>query len=145
MPRALRIEYPGAIYHVMNRGDRRESIFRDNLDHETFRKELLENIGAGAGEPYRADARRETTEEKARRILNEEPDKLGWTDAELAARAKGDARKIGIAKRLRDETAITLKWIAKELHMGTWTHVANRLSNHSKQPKNQPELILCQK
>ena len=24
MPRALRIEYPGAIYHVMNRGDRRE-------------------------------------------------------------------------------------------------------------------------
>jgi hypothetical protein len=24
MPRQLRIEYPGAIYHVMNRGDRRE-------------------------------------------------------------------------------------------------------------------------
>jgi len=25
MPRALRLEYPGAIYHVMNRGDRREA------------------------------------------------------------------------------------------------------------------------
>jgi hypothetical protein len=24
IPRQLRIEYPGAIYHVMNRGDRRE-------------------------------------------------------------------------------------------------------------------------
>jgi hypothetical protein len=24
MPRALRIEYPGAIYHVLNRGDRRK-------------------------------------------------------------------------------------------------------------------------
>jgi hypothetical protein len=27
MPRKLRIQYPGAIYHVMNRGDRREDIF----------------------------------------------------------------------------------------------------------------------
>jgi hypothetical protein len=25
MPRALRIEYPGAIYHVMNRDDRAKS------------------------------------------------------------------------------------------------------------------------
>jgi len=36
MPRALRIEYPGAIYHVMNRGDHREPIFRDDLDHTRF-------------------------------------------------------------------------------------------------------------
>jgi hypothetical protein len=27
MPRLMRIEYPGAIYHVMSRGDRREPIF----------------------------------------------------------------------------------------------------------------------
>jgi hypothetical protein len=27
MVRKLRMEYPGAIYHVMNRGDRREDIF----------------------------------------------------------------------------------------------------------------------
>jgi REP element-mobilizing transposase RayT len=30
MPRKLRLEYPGAIYHVMNRGNRREDIFRDD-------------------------------------------------------------------------------------------------------------------
>ncbi len=29
MPRKLRLQYPGAIYHAMNRGDRREDIFRD--------------------------------------------------------------------------------------------------------------------
>ena len=40
---------------------------------------------------------------------------------------KGDKRKIRIAKRLREETTMTLKWIAEQLHMGTWTHVANRL------------------
>jgi hypothetical protein len=30
MARKLRVEYPGAIYHVMNRGDRRKPIFRDD-------------------------------------------------------------------------------------------------------------------
>jgi REP element-mobilizing transposase RayT len=32
----LRIEYAGAIYHVMNRGDRREPIFHDDLDRKRF-------------------------------------------------------------------------------------------------------------
>ena len=36
MPRKLRVEYPGAIYHVMHRGDRRESIFRDEEDRKLF-------------------------------------------------------------------------------------------------------------
>ena len=36
MARKLRVEYPGAIYQVMNRGDRREAIFRDDRDRETF-------------------------------------------------------------------------------------------------------------
>jgi putative transposase len=34
MPRKLRVEYPGAIYHVMNRGDRRESIFLGDTDRQ---------------------------------------------------------------------------------------------------------------
>ena len=32
----LRIEYPGAMYHVMNRGDQREDIFRDEHDRQKF-------------------------------------------------------------------------------------------------------------
>ena len=39
--RRLRIQYPGAIYHVMNRGDRREAIFEDDPDRERF----LETLG----------------------------------------------------------------------------------------------------
>ncbi len=31
MPRKLRVQYPGAIYHVMSRGDRREDIFLDDV------------------------------------------------------------------------------------------------------------------
>jgi hypothetical protein len=36
VPRQIRIEYPGAIYHVLNRGDRREAIFRDDGDCHDF-------------------------------------------------------------------------------------------------------------
>ena len=32
MARKVRVEYEGAIYHLINRGDRREDIFRDDED-----------------------------------------------------------------------------------------------------------------
>jgi len=34
MARPLRIESPGAIYHVLSRGDRREAIFRHDADRK---------------------------------------------------------------------------------------------------------------
>ena len=43
MPRAPRIEYGGALYHVMCRGDRREAIFRGDPDREMFLKTLGES------------------------------------------------------------------------------------------------------
>ena len=45
MPRGLRIQYPGAIYHVLNRGDQREDIFRDDADREKFLSTLSEACG----------------------------------------------------------------------------------------------------
>ena len=45
MPRKLRIEYPGAIYHLMNRGDRREPIFKDDEDRRLFLATLGECCG----------------------------------------------------------------------------------------------------
>ena len=41
MARKLRIQYAGAIYHVMNRGDRSDPIFEDDQD----RHRLLEALG----------------------------------------------------------------------------------------------------
>ena len=38
--RQLRIQYEGAIYHLMNRGDRREEIFRDDVDRKRFLEAL---------------------------------------------------------------------------------------------------------
>ncbi len=41
MPRKARVEFPGAVYHVLDRGDRREAIFRDDADRVRF----LETLG----------------------------------------------------------------------------------------------------
>ena len=41
MPRKLRVEYEDALYHVMNRGDRREVIFHGDEDRQLF----LETLG----------------------------------------------------------------------------------------------------
>ncbi|MGB9715806.1 MAG: transposase [Thermodesulfovibrionales bacterium] len=43
MARPARIEYEGAFYHVMNRGNRREDIFLDDNDRQKF-YEILGNI-----------------------------------------------------------------------------------------------------
>src|SRR5258708_169565 len=42
MARKVRVEYPGAVYHGMNRGDRRESIFQDDSDRKCFWETLGE-------------------------------------------------------------------------------------------------------
>ena len=41
MARKLRLDNPGAIYHLLNRGDRCELIFRDDTDRQRF----LEMLG----------------------------------------------------------------------------------------------------
>lgn len=45
MARPWRIEFPGAIYHVMARGNRRQKIFEDDQDRQIF----LELVGRCAG------------------------------------------------------------------------------------------------
>ena len=109
----------------MRRGDRSGA--------DAFRKELLESVHSHATETHHPETRRETTEEKSRRILLEGLDKPGWAGAALARRAKGDPRKVRVAQWLQPQTSGTLKWIAAQLPKGTWTHVMHRL----KQVKNE--------
>jgi REP element-mobilizing transposase RayT len=40
MPRKLRLQYPGAIYHIMSEGNRGRVIARDDRDRETFLRAL---------------------------------------------------------------------------------------------------------
>jgi putative transposase len=44
MARSVRVEFPGAFYHVMARGNRRQAIFLDKEDGKQFVKTLGENL-----------------------------------------------------------------------------------------------------
>ena len=45
MPRKPRIEYEGAVYRMLNRGDRRQDIFHDHSDRELLLRMLGETCG----------------------------------------------------------------------------------------------------
>ena len=45
MARPLRIQYPDAYYHVMNRGNRGEAIFITDSDRGTFLDGLADSYG----------------------------------------------------------------------------------------------------
>jgi REP element-mobilizing transposase RayT len=42
MSRALRLEYPGAVYHVINRGNYRKAVFAAEKTKQAFEKCLFE-------------------------------------------------------------------------------------------------------
>ena len=44
MARALRIQYPGALYHVTNRGNERKAVFKDDIDRNQFLTILSRSI-----------------------------------------------------------------------------------------------------
>ena len=77
-------------------------------------------------QPYGAE-RQASGAAKAERLVREELGKLDWKETNLAQRRKGDPGKVCIARRLRQETTLTLAWIAARPHMGVWTHVSNLL------------------
>jgi len=94
---------------------------------ETFRQELLAQMEEKMGQEHYGAERHETAVAKAERIVEEEMKRLGWRKADLVRHAKGHARKVRIASRLRGETTMTLQWIAERLNMGTKTHLAHLL------------------
>ena len=50
-----------------------------------------------------------------------------WKEEDLPGRRKGDKVKLALTRRLRRETTMSLKWIARRLHTGSWPHVSNLL------------------
>jgi putative transposase len=102
------------------------------LGSEEFRQELLAQVSELAGPEHRGEDIRQSAQEKAERILQEELERLGWGAQDLAGRPKGDARKVRIAARLRKETTMTLAWIAQRLHMGAPGHVSCLLYRNEK-------------
>jgi REP element-mobilizing transposase RayT len=95
-----------------------------------LREQVLEMMGCAMGEHHGGQAKCQTDEQKARRLVLEELEKRGWTEQDLKKRRKTDALKVKMAARLRRETVMTLDWIARRLQMGCRHTVANCLKAH---------------
>jgi REP element-mobilizing transposase RayT len=98
-------------------------------------EEMLLQVAQGRKEHHAGGEIERSDNAKATRILREELECRGWTESDLATRKKGDPAKVVIAKRLRRETAVTLKWIASALRMGHWTYVNSLLSGGDRRRK----------
>ena len=97
------------------------------LGGEQFRQELLAQVGRQLGALHFGAERAESQALRAERLVQEELQRLGWTEAVLAQRRKGDPDKVRLAQRLREETLVTLAWIAGRLQMGSVAYLNNRL------------------
>ncbi len=94
---------------------------------EEFRKDLLSHIDGVAGDSHFGSEFQEAAEVKATRIIDEELQQSLWAEAELELKRKGDPVKLRIARRLREETTVTLQWISARLRMGTKSHLSHLL------------------
>ena len=108
------------------------------LGNDQFRKELPA-VGKSVGGSHYGSERQERDQKKANRLVNEELRRLDWTEKELAQRPKGDKQKVETARMLRQQTTMTLKWIAQRLHMGSWTYVSNLLHQNQRYNVNSED------
>jgi REP element-mobilizing transposase RayT len=102
------------------------------LGDKAFKEELLAQMHQRRGDHYGPELR-EADLAHAERILKGQLRQRRWTEDELSRRRKGDPEKVRMASQLREQTTMTLKWIAQRLKMGTWTHVSNCLVQNRKQ------------
>jgi hypothetical protein len=102
---------------------------------EALRQELLAQVSAKTGKHHYGEAVQESAEAKAERVVAEELKRRKWSESALTERRKGDKRKVAMAMRLREETTVTLAWIAERLRMGTRSHLAHLLYWHGRERK----------
>ena len=88
------------------------------LGSEAFRRKCREQMEGQLGDNHPGQARLVRAEVKAERLVREQLQLLGWTEADLAARRRSDPSKLAIAARLRAETTLSLKPIAERLNLG---------------------------
>jgi REP element-mobilizing transposase RayT len=143
MPRPLRVEFAGAIYHLMSRGDHREAIFRDDEDRQTFLRTLGEACEKTGWQVHAyclmGNHFHLVTEPPQpnlvagmkwflHQIVRQGLQAVGWSEAELDRHPKGHPHKAALALRLRRETPMTRAWIARRLRIGSASYVSYLLA-----------------
>jgi len=102
------------------------------LGDKAFKEELLAQMHEQRRDHYGPELR-QADALHAEGLVQGQLRRRGWTEAELRRRRKGDPEKVKIAWCVRQQTTMTLRWIAQRLNMGTWTHVSNCLVQRRKE------------
>ena len=139
VPRHLRIQYPGAIYHLMSRGDRREDSLLDDVDRQDFVKTPVEaclkadwqvhgdsvHLSPVRGRLLKAEAR----------FLACAWSRRGWYVAAPERRPRWrrgarwpDAKKTTLRACVCKETTLTIRRIAARLRLATSPSAQVRLA-----------------
>jgi putative transposase len=112
------------------------NLFREGwrVGGEDFLSRLAAQFAIETAEHHSAQVRQESEIEKAQRLISEKLTLVGWDRARLRGEAKGHPMKIRIAQEMRDQSTMSVKWIATELSIGSWTYLnkllcQQRLSN----------------
>jgi len=109
------------------------------LGDKAFRKELLAQMEEQRGQWHYGEELQESAAERAEGIIAAELKGKGWSEKQLQERRKGDPFKVRLAKRLRAQTTVTLKWIAQRLHVGTRGHLTHLLYWHGRKKRARSE------
>src|SRR5438552_2402585 len=80
---------------------------------QDFIARLLDRMPSSVSEHHHARERSQTDEQRAEGIILERLKELGWGKTELGARRKSDPDKVALARDLRSQTTMSLKWIAR--------------------------------
>ena len=109
------------------------------LGSEEFRAKLLERMEPHLGEHHSGKLRHQSAEVRAGRIIAEELKRSKWKENDLKAHAKSHPVKLATAVRLRRETTLTIREIARPLHMGSWKSLNNKLYLAAKRKSKEPK------
>lgn len=99
---------------------------------EAFRKQLLLRPNNSPHRPAHAAQVRQTAEEKASRIIEEELKRRRIKIPKLADMPKGHPAKLAIAQIVRTETTVTIPWLSSQLRAGAPGYLARLLHEESK-------------
>jgi REP element-mobilizing transposase RayT len=102
------------------------------LGDEQFRQELLAQVSTAPGASHFGEAVQEAAAAQAERLVVTGLKRMGWDEAMLKQKRKGDRGKVALAKALRTGTTMPLTWIAGRLHMGSRGYLAWLLSRHGR-------------
>ena len=170
MARPLRIEYAGAVYHVMARGNQGQAVFRDDHDRRRF----LDVLGEASGKTgWRVHAyvlmgnhyhllletpegnlaagmkwlqgtytqRFNSRHEVFGHLFQGRYKALGLRAGDVAALPKGAPEKTALAWWLRERTTVSLRWASEELGMGHYTRVSQAVSRLQRKPGRKLERL----